>query len=163
MRLLQGKPWKCLWIKPSADGHNSCCFNAHAPEPQALHWKQHMHLNWQCFTGNAGSVSQITALNNIKLHIEDKLTVQVHKTWQGSLSLTSRDWGELFKQELIHMENHLPRICLLLHSDPRHQEVNNSLHKHWVLTQNHVTLNSQKNFLVVHLYTKWRKYFRGSI
>lgn len=27
------------------------------------------------------------------------------------------------------MENHLPRICLLLRSDPRHQELNNIFYK----------------------------------
>lgn len=31
----------------------------------------------------------------MKLHIENKLTAQVHKTWRGGLSLISRDWGKL--------------------------------------------------------------------
>lgn len=105
-------------------------FNAHAPQSLVLHRKQHMHLNGQCFKVNAESVAQITAVNTMKLHMENKLTVQVHKTRRGGLSLISRDGGKLFKQELIHVENHLPRICLLLHSDPRHQEVNNSLYEH---------------------------------
>lgn len=137
----------CLWWKPSADWPYSCCCEcACSRVPPVLHRKQDMHLNWQCFMVNTASVAQVTILNSMKLNTEGKLTVQGHKTWRDSLSIF-RNWGKLFKQEPIHMENHLPRICLLLHSDPRHQEVNNILYKHWVRTQNHITtLNSQRTF-----------------
>lgn len=144
----QGKPLNCAYDEsPLQTGPTAAAVSAHAPEsPPVLHRKQDMHLNWQCFMVNTASVAQVTILNSMKLNTEGKLTVQGHKTWRDSLSIF-RNWGKLFKQEPIHMENHLPRICLLLHSDPRHQEVNNILYKHWVRTQNHITtLNSQRTF-----------------
>ena len=57
---------------------------------------------------NAESVAQVTALKNMKCHTENKLTVQVHKTWRDSWSPISWDWGKVFKQELIHMETTYP-------------------------------------------------------
>lgn len=143
----QGKPLKCTYKK-------ALCRRAWQvllgvlmlPSPLVVPQKQDTHLNWQCFMVNTASVAQVTILNSMKLNTEGKLTVQVHKTRWDGLSIF-RDWGKLLKQEPIHMENHLPRICSLLHSDPRHQEVNNISYKHWVLTQNHITtLNSQKTF-----------------
>lgn len=45
-----GKAMNVLMSKTLCRLAHSCCFDAHAPKSLDLHWKQDMHLNWQCFT-----------------------------------------------------------------------------------------------------------------
>lgn len=127
----------CMWRKPSEDWNTVAALNAQA-------------LEFPSFALEAAYAPQLTVFDGKEQNVwprkQHSITwnLTLKRSWQvryikhgeTSLSLIFRNWGKLFKQELIHMENHLPRICLLLRSDPRHQEVNNILYKHWVLTQN---------------------------
>lgn len=111
-----------------------CCGDAHIPEALDWRWKQHMSLSWWCFV-----VMGIVQLRYWHAIVGDRIpktrTGRVRKPQWGEFPFHFSGLWKIFKQGRIHMENHLPMTCWLLHSDPRHQEVNNILYKHWIVTK----------------------------
>lgn len=115
------------------------CGDAHIPEALDWRWKQHMSLSWWCFV-----VVGIVQLRYWHAIVGDRIpktrTGRVRKPQWGEFPFHFSGLWKIFKQGRIHMENHLPMTCWLLHSDPRHQEVNNILYKHWIVTKKiHIT------------------------